>query len=430
MQDYGIVFSGDVCEGVSTEEARDNLARLLRIQDAARLDRLFNGKPVVLKKGLDETQANRYEQALRQAGVRCERRRLPAAAPAADATQTTAASASASAFKAGPAQQNPEREIATLSVPSLSLAATEATEPATRRASHTSAPADAAPGSSDAATPAKRTLSLEPLSLVPTEEAPADSTTPEPAARPFATPSSAGLSAGASSTAISPKATSALGMPTVATSALATGAVATSGMTASTGATAINATGAADAPAMRHTVVKGSGAGYGDSSIVPDEIRGLCWGGFFLPWIWGGFNGVRISFLALPGMGILRRLLPRSVLLGLSLLLSFFMLFKGRELAWQNRPWDSAEHFNRVQRRWTMGGLAFALLLTLTVPSCVAHEKKHQAALAAEMARIEAERAGSGDEPALRAREATLGSMQDSTDTSSTGQDSTESKEP
>ena len=30
---------------------------------------------------------------------------------------------------------------------------------------------------------------------------------------------------------------------------------------------------------------------------------------------------------------------------------------KGRELAWQNKRWDSLEHFNQVQRRWSMWGL-------------------------------------------------------------------------
>jgi hypothetical protein len=119
---------------------------------------------------------------------------------------------------------------------------------------------------------------------------------------------------------------------------------------------------------VRTAVIKGSGAGYGDLSIMPDAARGLCWGGFFMPWIWGSFNGVEISFLALPGMRLLSRLVPLWLLFALSLLMSLFMLVRGRELAWQNRNWDSAEHFNRVQKRWTMAGLALALALAVLLP--------------------------------------------------------------
>lgn len=320
MQDYGVVFAGRLCEGVAPETARANLARLLRIDDAARLDRLFSGKPVVIKKGLDAAQARRYEQALRQAGVVCElRRATPASAPA-PATPPASVPVAAAAAPARPA---------------LSL---EPLAPA---------PAEAPP----APAPARAALSLEPLALAPVDEAPAPSAPPPSRSTPAPAPAAA------------PR------------------AVAT---------TAANSA-ATEAPAVTGIVIKGSGSGYGDSSITPDEVKGLCWGGFFLPWIWGGFNGVGISFLALPGMGILRRVLPRSVLAGVSLLLSLFMLVKGRELAWQNKTWESVEHFNRVQRRWTQAGLAFALVMMVVIPSCVAKERRAERELAAELARLEAE---------------------------------------
>ncbi|HET8730967.1 MAG TPA: hypothetical protein VFM34_07660 [Moraxellaceae bacterium] len=417
MQDYGIVFSGGLCDGVSMEEARDNLARLLRIQDPERLNRLFSGTPIVLKKGLDETQASRYEQALRQAGVRCDRRRFAAATPAtttasASATASPAASSSQRTIAASPSATAQPSSPGTATAPlALHATGTEASSSAARHFADTVTPAKAGQPPSNPGTPVTRTLSLEPLALVPTEEAPSPAAAaPDDApVRPFATPSATGMRTATSST----------GTSSFATPAMATGAAGT--VTTSTRPAAIGVTG--EAAPMRNVVVKGSGAGYGDSSIIPDEIRGLCWGGFFMPWIWGGFNGVRITFLALPGMGILRRLLPRPILIGVSLLLSIFMLFKGRELAWQNRPWDSAEHFNRVQRRWTMAGLGFAVILALLIPSCVAREKKQEAAMAAEMARLESERANSGDEPALQAREATLNSMQDPMDATPPGDD-------
>lgn len=316
MQDYGVVFAGRLCEGVAPEEARANLARLLRIDDAARLDRLFSGKPVVIKKGLDATQARRYEQALRQAGVICELRRAAPAPAAAPPPAPAPAPVAAAAVPARPA----------LSLEPLAQAPVEETPP-----------------------PARSALSLEPLALAPVDDAPA------PAASAPSRPAPAAPAA--------PRAVAA----TAATSA------------------------AAEAPAVTGIVIKGSGSGYGDSSITPDEVKGLCWGGFFLPWIWGGFNGVGITFLALPGMGILRRVLPRSVLVGVSLLLSLFMLVKGRELAWQNKTWESVEHFNRVQRRWTQAGLAFALVMMVIIPSCIAKEQRAERELAAELARLEAE---------------------------------------
>jgi len=38
-------------------------------------------------------------------------------------------------------------------------------------------------------------------------------------------------------------------------------------------------------------------------------------------------------------------------------LISIYLGIKGRELAWQNKRWDSVEHFNSVQRRWSVWGL-------------------------------------------------------------------------
>lgn len=38
---------------------------------------------------------------------------------------------------------------------------------------------------------------------------------------------------------------------------------------------------------------------------------------------------------------------------------------QGRELAWQNKRWESVEHFNEVQRKWSLWGigLIFGTLL-------------------------------------------------------------------
>ena len=75
----------------------------------------------------------------------------------------------------------------------------------------------------------------------------------------------------------------------------------------------------------------------------PDGVKGWSWGAFLLNWIWGPFNGTWIALLCLvPYIGFVM-----MIVLG----------FKGREWAWKNKRWDSLEHFNRVQRLWSIWAL-------------------------------------------------------------------------
>ena len=60
-------------------------------------------------------------------------------------------------------------------------------------------------------------------------------------------------------------------------------------------------------------------------------------------WVWAPFNKTWIGLLALvPYVGVI---------------VVFYLGFKGRELAWRNKRWDSLGHFNRVQRSWSKWGL-------------------------------------------------------------------------
>lgn len=71
---------------------------------------------------------------------------------------------------------------------------------------------------------------------------------------------------------------------------------------------------------------------------VPDGIRGWSWGAFLLSWVWAIGNKTWIGLLALiPYVGLVM-----AIVLGI----------KGREWAWQNKEWDSVEHFQRVQKQW------------------------------------------------------------------------------
>lgn len=82
---------------------------------------------------------------------------------------------------------------------------------------------------------------------------------------------------------------------------------------------------------------------------LPADASGLSWGGFFLSWIWGIGNNTWIALLAL---------LPIA-----NIIVPFWLLFTGREKAWQNRRWRDVEHFNRVQRIWGASGLVIAVLV-------------------------------------------------------------------
>ena len=86
----------------------------------------------------------------------------------------------------------------------------------------------------------------------------------------------------------------------------------------------------------------------GASGDIPDGVKGWSWGAFFLNWIWAIGNRSWIGLLALvPYVGWL---------------MVFWLGFKGREMAWKNKQWDSLEHFNRVQRKWSQWGVGIMVV--------------------------------------------------------------------
>lgn len=86
-------------------------------------------------------------------------------------------------------------------------------------------------------------------------------------------------------------------------------------------------------------------SGQGKAAVLPEGVKGWSWGAFFWTWIWGLFNKTYISLIALIPIPIVTP--PIMILLGI----------KGREWAWRNKKWDSLEHFNRVQRKWSLAAL-------------------------------------------------------------------------
>ncbi|GAA0415611.1 hypothetical protein GCM10009094_19890 [Massilia aurea] len=105
-----------------------------------------------------------------------------------------------------------------------------------------------------------------------------------------------------------------------------------------------NAAAVLAAPAVRLDKPSPRGA----SGDIPDGVKGWSWGAFFLNWIWAIGNRSWIGLLALvPYVGWL---------------MVFWLGFKGREMAWKNKQWDSLEHFNRVQRKWSQWGVGIMLI--------------------------------------------------------------------
>ncbi|MCG5513103.1 hypothetical protein [Ectothiorhodospira shaposhnikovii] len=65
---YLVAVTGTPLDGVDVATARARLATLFRVPET-RVEGMLAGKPVVVKKGVDEATARRYLQLLREAGV-------------------------------------------------------------------------------------------------------------------------------------------------------------------------------------------------------------------------------------------------------------------------------------------------------------------------------------------------------------------------
>jgi len=99
-----------------------------------------------------------------------------------------------------------------------------------------------------------------------------------------------------------------------------------------------------------------------NASSIPDGIKGWSWGAFLFNWVWGIFNGTWIALLTLiPFVGFIM-----AIVLGI----------KGREWAWQNKKWESVDHFQRVQRLWsvwalwlTLGTMVIGIVAAIAIPA-------------------------------------------------------------
>lgn len=91
--EFQVVFRGEITGDQPVEVVKQQLANLFRMPPE-RVEALFSGKPVVVKKNIDETTARKLEQAFLRAGASCEVRTPAApATPEAGADNASAATA-------------------------------------------------------------------------------------------------------------------------------------------------------------------------------------------------------------------------------------------------------------------------------------------------------------------------------------------------
>jgi uncharacterized protein YbjQ (UPF0145 family) len=68
---FDLVFRGEVEPGQDPETVKRKLGSMLKL-DRGRIETVFTGDPVVIKKGLDRKTAAKYQQAIRRTGAVCE----------------------------------------------------------------------------------------------------------------------------------------------------------------------------------------------------------------------------------------------------------------------------------------------------------------------------------------------------------------------
>lgn len=107
---------------------------------------------------------------------------------------------------------------------------------------------------------------------------------------------------------------------------------------------------------MQKENTSGMGSKYPAPANVANRFN---WGCFLLTWIWGIGNKTYILLVAL--LFILLGFIPIIGPLA-ALGLTIWFSIKGNEWAWQNKKWESVEHFHKIQKRWAIAGVIVLLV--------------------------------------------------------------------
>jgi hypothetical protein len=87
---YQVVFSGRIIDGAELDMVKRNVARVFNL-DAERVEKLFCGRRLILKKQIDQVTAEKYQSTMQRAGAVCEIVDTTQAQPTSEAVTATAA---------------------------------------------------------------------------------------------------------------------------------------------------------------------------------------------------------------------------------------------------------------------------------------------------------------------------------------------------
>ena len=91
---FNVVFAGEMVAGADPAKVRENLAAAFKM-DVSKVEALFSGKRMVVKKDADQATAMKFRAVMKQAGAVCDLERIgeESAAPASPAPGTSPAAA-------------------------------------------------------------------------------------------------------------------------------------------------------------------------------------------------------------------------------------------------------------------------------------------------------------------------------------------------
>jgi hypothetical protein len=119
MAEYQILFEGKLTGERPLDEVKRNLAALFKMK-ADQVDALFTGKPVVIKRDIDQATALKYQTAFKKAGAVCTVASDVAEAPPAAAKTKSATTAASTGGTANPKDRGGRmagKDIVNIAVP-------------------------------------------------------------------------------------------------------------------------------------------------------------------------------------------------------------------------------------------------------------------------------------------------------------------------